>query len=49
MIREELIQLQTLLAKLVDEPDWNTGSPAWQTLVEAKRQVEIEINVESAD
>lgn len=43
MTLEELIQLNNLLSKLITQPDWNKASNAWAALVEARRQVIIEI------
>jgi hypothetical protein len=44
MTRAELEELARLLDKWIHQPDWDTGSDAWATLVEARRQVAIELS-----
>lgn len=44
MTEDQLNQLYGLLTEWVNEPDWDKQSSAWATLVEARRQVEIELH-----
>lgn len=44
MTNDELKQLYRLMTKWIFQPNWNKDSPAWNTIVQARRQVLIDLH-----